>query len=428
MADSKNWLFVPSLLNFLKMELTNGKYELQNIALASLAHEFGTPAYVYDGNKIVSQLQSLKNAFSENPLKVKFAMKALSNISIVKLLCEHGAGIDAVSINEAKLALSVGVKNTDVNFTPNCVDFSEIVEGVELGLSVNLDNLSALEKFGKKYGNSYPCGIRLNPHIMAGGNYKISTGHSNSKFGISIYQLPDVMRLIDQYKIVVNGLHIHTGSEITETDVFLKMAEILFGIASDFPSLKFIDFGSGFKVAYRTEDHVTNMYDLGLKLGKSFKEFYHRYGKQLELWIEPGKYLVSEAGYLLVRVNVVKPTPSVTFVGVDSGLNHLIRPMMYDAYHEIVNISNPGGTQKIYTVVGNICETDTLGADRKLNEVREGDLLAIKNAGAYGYTMASNYNSRFRPPEILLWNGRAQLIRKRDTLDDLLRNQVIAEI
>ncbi|MBS1487721.1 MAG: diaminopimelate decarboxylase [Bacteroidetes bacterium] len=410
------------------MELTNGKYELQNIALASLAHEFGTPAYVYDGNKIVSQLQSLKNAFSENPLKVKFAMKALSNISIVKLLCEHGAGIDAVSINEAKLALSVGVKNTDVNFTPNCVDFSEIVEGVELGLSVNLDNLSALEKFGKKYGNSYPCGIRLNPHIMAGGNYKISTGHSNSKFGISIYQLPDVMRLIDQYKIVVNGLHIHTGSEITETDVFLKMAEILFGIASDFPSLKFIDFGSGFKVAYRTEDHVTNMYDLGLKLGKSFKEFYHRYGKQLELWIEPGKYLVSEAGYLLVRVNVVKPTPSVTFVGVDSGLNHLIRPMMYDAYHEIVNISNPGGTQKIYTVVGNICETDTLGADRKLNEVREGDLLAIKNAGAYGYTMASNYNSRFRPPEILLWNGRAQLIRKRDTLDDLLRNQVIAEI
>jgi diaminopimelate decarboxylase len=302
------------------------------------------------------------------------------------------------------------------------------VEGVDLGLSVNLDNLTMLEKFGKKYGSSYPCGLRLNPHIMAGGNYKISTGHGNSKFGISIYQLPDVMRLVEQYKVVINGLHIHTGSEITETEVYLKMAEILFGIARDFPALKFIDFGSGFKVAYKEGDHVTNIYDLGLKLGKSFKEFYQSYGKQLELWIEPGKYLVSEAGYLIVHVNVVKTTPSVTFAGVDSGLNHLIRPMMYDAYHEIVNITNPTGDHKIYTVVGNICETDTLGADRKMNEVREGDLLAIKNAGAYGYSMASNYNSRFRPAEVLVWNGKAHLIRKRDTLDDLLRNQVVAEI
>lgn len=410
------------------MELINGTYQIQGIEMSAIAKEFGTPVYVYDGKKIINQLQNLKNAFSENPLKVKFAMKSLSNISILKLLNKHGAGVDAVSIQEAKLAIGAGFENGEIQFTPNCVDFSEIVEGVELGLTINLDNLTMLEKFGKKYGSSYPCGLRLNPHIMAGGNYKISTGHGNSKFGISIYQLPDVMRLVDQYKIVINGLHIHTGSEITETDVYLKMAEILFGIARDFPALKFIDFGSGFKVAYKEDDHVTNIYDLGLKLGKNFKEFYHSYGKQLELWIEPGKYLVSEAGYLLVNTNVVKTTPSVTFVGVDSGLNHLIRPMMYDAYHEIVNISNPTGDHKIYTVVGNICETDTLGADRKLNEVREGDLLAIKNAGAYGYSMASNYNSRFRPAEVLIWNGKAQLIRKRDTLDDLLRNQVVADI
>ncbi|HCW09154.1 MAG TPA: diaminopimelate decarboxylase [Cytophagales bacterium] len=410
------------------MEFLNGTYQLQGIDVTAIAKEFGTPLYVYDGEKIVSQLQNLKNAFSENPLKVKYAMKALSNISILKLLKEHGAGIDAVSIQEAQLAIGAGFESNEIQFTPNCVDFSEIVAGVELGLTINLDNLSVLEKFGKKYGSSYPCGIRLNPHIMAGGNYKISTGHGNSKFGISVYQLPDVMRLVEQYKIAINGLHIHTGSEITETEVFLKMAEILFGLAVDFPALKFIDFGSGFKVAYKEGDHITNIYDLGLKLGKRFKEFYHSYGKQLELWIEPGKYLVSEAGYLLVNVNVVKTTPSVTFAGVDSGLNHLIRPMMYDAYHEIVNVSNPTGDQKIYTVVGNICETDTLGADRKLNEVREGDLLAIKNAGAYGYSMASTYNSRFRPAEVLIWNGKAQLIRKRDTLDDLLRNQVVADI
>ncbi len=410
------------------MELIGGVYQVQGLALAEIAKEFGTPLYVYDGKKIVDQLQSLKNAFSENNVKVKYAAKALTNISILKLLKKFGSGVDVVSIQEAHLAMGAGFEKEEIMFTPNCVDFSEIVAGVELGLTINLDNLSVLEKFGKKYGNGYPCCIRLNPHILAGGNYKISTGHGNSKFGISVYQLPQVMQLVEQHKIVINGLHIHTGSEITETDVYLKMAEILFGVARDFPALKFIDFGSGYKVAYKEGDHVTNIYDLGLKLGKAFKEFYQSYGKQLELWIEPGKYLVSEAGYLLVNANVVKTTPSVTFVGVDSGLNHFIRPMMYDAYHEIVNLTHPEGAQKIYTVVGNICETDTLGVDRKLNEVCEGDLLAIKNAGAYGYSMASNYNSRLRPAEVLIWNGQAQLIRKRDTLDDLLRNQVVAEI
>jgi len=410
------------------MELIDGIYKVQGLALTEIAKEFGTPVYVYDGKKIVSQLQNLKSAFFENPLKVKFAMKALSNVSILKLLKQHGAGVDAVSINEAQLALGVGFENAEIQFTPNGVDFSEIEAGVDLGLCINLDNLSILEKFGKKYGSTYPCGLRLNPHIMAGGNLKISTGHSNSKFGISIYQLPQIMQLVNKYKIIINGLHIHTGSEITETDVFLKMAEILFSVARDFPSLKFIDFGSGFKVAYKEGDHVTNIHDLGFQLGKKFKEFCQSYGRQLEFWIEPGKYLVSEAGYLVVTTNVVKTTPSVTFVGVDSGLNHLLRPMMYDAYHEIVNLSNPEGSHKIYTIVGNICETDTLGADRKLNEVREGDILILKNAGAYGYSMASNYNSRLRPPEVLIWNGKAQLIRKRDTLDDLLRNQIVAEI
>lgn len=407
------------------MELSNNQYQIQGLDVSEICKEFGTPLYVYDGKKIIQQLQSLKNAFSENQVKVKYAAKALTNISILKLLKKHGAGVDVVSLQEAHIALGAGFKPEEIMFTPNCVDFEEIVAGVGLGLNINLDNLSVLEKFGKKYGSTYPCCIRLNPHILAGGNYKISTGHGNSKFGISVYQLPQIMQLVQQYTITVNGLHIHTGSEITETEVFLKMAEILFGVARDFSALKFIDFGSGFKVAYKEGDMVTNVYDLGLKLGKAFKEFYHSYGKQLELWIEPGKYLVSEAGYLFVNTNVVKSTPSVTFVGVNSGLNHLIRPMMYEAYHDIVNTSNPKGQQKVYTVVGNICETDTFGADRKMNEVREGDLLVLKNAGAYGYSMASNYNSRFRPAEVLVLDGKAQLIRKRDTLDDILRNQVV---
>ncbi len=406
------------------MELTNNTYRIQGIDVAALCKEFGTPLYVYDASKIIHQLKSLKNAFMDTDVRVKYAAKALTNISILKLLKKHGSGVDVVSINEAHLALGAGFVPSEIMFTPSGVDFEEIIEGIELGLNINLDNLSVLEKFGKKYGNTYPCCVRLNPHIMAGGNYKISTGHGNSKFGISVYQLPHIMQLVQQHQMEINGLHIHTGSEITETDVFLKMAEILFGIARDFPALKFIDFGGGFKVAYKEGDMVTNIYDLGLKLSKSFTEFYHSYGRKLELWIEPGKYLVSEAGYLFVTANVVKSTPSVTFVGVNSGLNHLIRPMMYDAYHEIVNTSNPMGSQKVYTVVGNICETDTIGADRKLNEVREGDLLAIKNAGAYGYSMSSNYNSRFRPAEVLILDGEAKLIRRRDTFEDLLRGQI----
>lgn len=406
------------------MELTNGTYTIQGLSVADVCKEFGTPLYIYDATKISEQLKSLKNAFSDTDVRIKYAAKALTNISILKLLKKQGAGVDVVSIQEAQLALGAGFLAHEIMYTPNCVDFEEIVEGVSLGLTINLDNLSVLEKFGKKYGNTYPCCVRLNPHIMAGGNYKISTGHSNSKFGISVYQLPQIMELAQKHNIVINGLHIHTGSEITETDVFLKMAEILFGIARDFPALKFIDFGGGYKVAYKEGDMVTNVYDLGLKLGKAFKEFYLSYGRKLELWIEPGKYLVSGAGTLMTKTNVVKSTPSVTFVGVNSGLNQLIRPMMYDAYHEIVNISNPTGSQKVYTVVGNICETDTLGADRKLNEVREGDLIAIKNAGAYGYSMASNYNSRFRPAEVLILNGEAKLIRRRDTLEDILRGQI----
>lgn len=411
-----------------KMELSQGAYTIQGQNVLDLAQQFGTPLYVYDGEKIAHQIKTLKNAFSDVDVRVKYAAKALTNISVLKLIRKHGAGIEVVSLGEAHIAMKAGYTPAEIVFTPSGVDFSEIIEAVELGLSINIDNLSTLQKFGDRYKNSYPCGIRINPHIMAGGNYKISTGHSNSKFGISIYQFPQIMELVHKHGVQIKGLHIHTGSEIAETDVFIKMAEILFGMAGDFPNLSFIDFGSGFKVAYKEGDMVTNIYDLGLKLSKAFNDFCQRYGRKLEMWIEPGKYIVSEAGTFLVKTNIVKPTPSVTFVGVNSGLNHLIRPMMYDAYHHIVNVSNPSGSQKIYTVVGYICETDTFGSDRKLNEVREGDILAFKNAGAYCFSMSSNYNSRLRPAEILVVNKEAKLIRERETIEDLLKLQVEVDV
>ena len=410
------------------MEFSEGTYKIQGVNVLDIAQQFGTPVYVYDAEKIVSQIKSLKMAYSGSDVRVKYAAKALTNVSILKLIRKHGAGIEVVSLQEAHLAMKAGFTSREILFTPSGVDFSEIIEGVNLGLAINLDNLSALQKFGEKYKDSYPCGIRLNPHILAGGNYKISTGHSNSKFGISIYQLPQIRELIDRYGIQVHGLHVHTGSEITETDIFLKMAEILFGLAFDFRDLKFIDFGSGFKVGYKEGDMVTNVYDVGLKLSKTFNEFCMQYGRKLELWIEPGKYIVSESGVLLVQANVVKSTPTVTFVGVNSGLNHLIRPMMYDSYHHIVNVSNPTGSQKVYTVVGYICETDTFGTDRKLHEVREGDVLAFRNAGAYGFSMSSNYNSRLRPAEVLVIDREARLIRERETFEDLLQRQVIIDV
>src|ERR1035437_3281583 len=404
------------------MNLQNNRYTVGNVDLLSIAEEFGAPVYVYDADKILSQYNLLKKSFPGDHVKIKYACKALNNLNILKLLKSVGSGLDVVSIQEAEIGLKAGFKPEEILFTPNCVSFEEIKMGIDLGLSINIDNISILEQFGHTYGNTIPCCIRLNPHIVAGGNVHIQTGHIDSKFGISIYQLRHVLRVVEKENINVTGLHMHTGSDILDADVFIRGAELLFDAAKDFKNLKFIDFGSGFKVSYKEGDITTDVEVLGKVIMEAFNKFCTEYGRQLELWFEPGKFIASESGYLLVKVNVIKQTTATVFVGVDSGQNHLIRPMFYDAYHEIINISNPTGTPRIYTIVGYICETDTFGWDRKLNEVREGDILAIKNAGAYGYTMSNNYNARYRPAEVLIYKGKPQLIRKRETMDDLLRN------
>lgn len=398
-----------------------------NQTFISIANQYGTPVYVYDAEKIISQYHKLKNAFVGNNLKIKYALKALNNINILKLLKQQGAGLDAVSIYEVQLGLRAGFSATEILFTPNGVSFDEIKQAVELGVQINIDNISILEQFGHEYGNTVPCCIRLNPHIVAGGNVHIQTGHIDSKFGISIHQLRHVIRIVEKENMRINGLHMHTGSDILDAGVFIRGAELLFDVAVNFKDLEFIDFGSGFRVSYKEDDVTTDIEELGKTITKRFQSFCEEYGRKLELWFEPGKFLVSEAGFLLVKVNVVKQTTATVFAGVDSGQNHLIRPMFYDAYHHIVNISNPTGTPRIYTVVGNICETDTFAWDRKLAEVREGDILCIKNAGAYGYTMSNNYNLRPRPAEVLLYKNKIQLIRKRETIEDIIQNMVEVE-
>lgn len=406
------------------MNLVDGRFQVQGLDLENIANEFGTPLYVYDADKMIYQINRLKNSFKGLKLNLHYAVKALNNISILKLMKKQGLGLDTVSIEEVKLGLIAGFTPEEILYTPNCVSFDEIREAVKIGVKINIDNISFLEQFGHEFGNKIPVCVRLNPHIMAGGNAKIQVGHIDSKFGISILQLRHVLRVVKASNLKINGLHMHTGSDILDADVFLKAAEILFDAAKDFPDLDFIDFGSGFKVGYKESDVTTDIEKLGEKLETAFKAFCKEYGRELEIWFEPGKFLVSESGYFLVKANVIKTTPATVFVGVNSGMNHLIRPMLYDAYHEIVNISNTSGATRIYTIVGYICETDTFGWDRKLFEVQEGDILCMKNAGAYGFSMASNYNSRLRPAEVLVYEGKAHLIRKQENIDDLVKNQI----
>ncbi|HUM52105.1 MAG TPA: diaminopimelate decarboxylase [Chitinophagales bacterium] len=410
------------------MELVNEQYEIGGVSVLELCKEFGTPLYVYDAAVIERQYNRLKNAFGKTKIDVHYACKALNNINILKLIKNLGGSLDTVSIQEVQLGLKAGFPAKDIMYTPNCVNIDEINRAVEFGVNINIDNLSILEQFGNLYKDTYPVCVRINPHIMAGGNQKISTGHIDSKFGISIYQLRHLERVVKSTNLKVIGLHMHTGSDILDPDVFLRGADILFEAANSFKDLEYLDFGSGFKVKYHENDNTTNIEELGAKISERFQEFCKNYGKELTLVFEPGKYLVSESGFLFVRTNVIKQTTATVFAGVDSGQNHLIRPMMYDAYHHITNVSNPTGIERIYTVVGYICETDTFGWDRKLTETKEGDILVLHNAGAYGYSMSSNYNSRYRPAEVLIHNGKAKLIRRRENLDDLLATQIEVEL
>jgi diaminopimelate decarboxylase len=395
--------------------------------LVSIANEFGTPVYIYHAEKIKEQYLKLTDAFRSCDARIFYACKSLTNVNVLKYIRSLGANLDCVSINEVRLGLLAGFEPQQILYTPNCVDFDEIVAAKDEGVNINIDNISLLEQFGNKFGNSYPVCIRLNPHIMAGGNFKISTGHVDSKFGISIHQMRHIERVVKTTGLNVEGIHMHTGSEIKDISVFLEGLEVMFSMATHFPALKYIDLGSGFKVPYQPGDPETDVELLGQKLAEAFAAFEKETGKKLQVWFEPGKYLVSQAGYFVVKANVIKQTPATVFVGVNSGFNHLIRPMMYEAYHHIENISNPLGTSRIYTVVGNICETDTFAWDRTLSDVREGDLLVFFNAGAYGFEMSSNFNSRLKPAEVLVENDKPRLIRSRDVFEDLLRNQVIAD-
>lgn len=402
----------------------NMAHILSHEQLTNIAAEYGTPVYVYDADHITEQYRKLTTAFENTDTRFFYACKALTNINILRHIKAIGCNVDCSSINEAKMALLAGFAPSSVLYTSNGIHFSEIEEAVGMGIHINIDSLSNLEKFGQKYGHSYPVGIRLRPNIMAGGNLKISTGHDKSKFGIPVDQLDKILALVEKYDLFIQNLHIHTGSDIKDVDVFVKGIDVLFDIIPHFKELASVDLGGGFKVPYKEGDGETDMQLLATKVKAAFDNHPNPNGRPLQVWFEPGKFLVSAAGYLVTSVNVLKETANTVFAGVDSGFNHLIRPMFYDAYHRIENISNPSAQLRHYTVTGNICETDTFAWDRELQEIREGDLLVFYNAGAYGFEMSSNFNARLKPAEVMVKNGVVSLIRKRDEFSDLLKNQL----
>lgn len=397
---------------------------LSHTQLAAIAEEFGTPLYIYHAERISAQYKKLKEAFADQDVVIFYASKALTNVSILRYIKSIGANVDCSSINEVKLALRAGFAPQNILYTSNSISFDEIEEAKDFGVHINIDSISNLEKFGKKFSHSYPVGIRLRPNILAGGNLKISTGHDKSKFGIPVDEIQKVLECVKKNNLFIRGLHIHTGSEIGDVEVFVKGIGKLFELIPHFHELEFVDLGGGFKVPYKEGDTETDINLLARKVKEAFAKHPNPNNKHLQIWFEPGKFLVSEAGYFIAGVNVLKETASTVFAGINSGFNHLIRPMFYNSYHRIENISNENGPQKIYTVVGNICETDTFATDRKINEIREGDLLVFYNAGAYGFEMSSNFNSRLKPAEVMVKDGKAVLIRKRDVFEDLLRNQV----
>lgn len=392
--------------------------------LKEAALKFGTPIYLYDLKIIENQFDKLNKELSvlEN-YKIHFAAKSLSNISILKFIKNMGAGLDAVSIEEVMIGLKCGFNKDEILYTPNGVSFEEIKQAFKLGVKINLDSIESIKDFVNEFGNQ-SITVRINPGIYAGGNDNVSVGHSESKFGIPEERIDELLDIEKKGKVKITGLHIHTGSDITKNNQFKDGIMKIFSIARDFRNIESIDLGGGIKIPYYKNDTLTNLNDYVKEVSKELKKFELEFNKKLKLIFEPGKFLVSDCGFFITKVNYIKSTKTKDFLQVDSGFNHLLRPTLYGSHHEIINLSNPAGKKKEYDVVGYICEKDTFAEKRKISETSIGDLICFKNAGAYGFNMSSNYNSRLKPAEVCIYNNKIFKIREAQSLKDLLIGQI----
>lgn len=400
---------------------------ISNSVMLEAAKKFGTPLFLYDIDKIRECYKSLFKFIPYKGLKIHYALKANYNIAVLKALRDIGCGLDTVSPGEVALALELGFKKEDIIYTANNMTDAEFDEVYHTGVVMNIGELSRLEKTAKNYPGSRIC-LRFNPDVKDGDNEKTMTAGDLTKFGILLDDVAKVVEIVKKGNLHVVGLHEHTGSGLQKAESVYQSMKNLMNIATpaNFPELEFLDFGGGFKVPYMPDEKRIDYVAMGSEITRLFEEYCRNYGKELKMYFEPGKYMVAESGHLLVEVNTIKKNRSRIIAGCNSGFPQLIRPVMYGAYHHIVNLSNPEGTLQKYDICGNICETgDRFAEERMMPEIREYDILDIQNAGAYCYSMGGVYNLRPMPSEAVYAEGELKLVRKAQTNAELA-HEIIA--
>ena len=393
--------------------------------LLRIASKIGTPTYVYFADTIRQRVEVLKEHFSTLGGRLLYAMKANSHPAILTLLRDQGLGIDAVSPAELLLVLRLGFSPDRILFSANNMTDDEMQFAHRQGVMLNVGELSRLDRFGRAFPGAEVC-VRLNPQVGAGHHDHVITAGSKSKFGIPVEQADEIRRIARRHGLRIVGLHQHIGSGILDTNTLWKAIHVLLEVVPSFKEARFVNLGGGLGIPYRPGEASIDLENLDDRIVEPLKAFGARQGRPLEFWFEPGRYLVAESGVLLVRANTVKSNPDRRFAGVDSGMGHLLRPALYDAYHAVTNLSNPDGPLVRYDVVGNICESgDRFAIDRPIQEIREDDILAILDTGAYGMSMAApSYNLRPLPAEVLVTGGnepgRYRLISRRRTAAELV--------
>lgn len=385
----------------------------------------GTPVYVYSAPVLRARVRELVEAFPR--ASIRYAMKANANPAVLDLLRREGIGVDTVSPYEIRLAREVGFRRRDIAYSGNNPSNDELRLIHRRGIHPSLDALSALDRFGR-IAPGAKVSLRLNLDIGAGHHPHVITAGPDSKFGLAADDLPEARRICATHGLRIAGLHQHIGSGLFDSEPYLTAADRLFDLAATFDSLERVDIGGGFGVPYRHDEKPVDLRAWGKAIGERFARLEKRARHSLELLIEPGRYIVAEAGALVATVTTVKHTRDRVFVGVDSGMHHLVRPAMYGSHHPVhlLATERPDSVRDATRCffVGPICESgDVLAEERTMVPPREGDRIAIGVAGAYGFAMASQYNLRARPSEVLIDGDDVRLVRKRERYRDVVRKR-----
>ncbi|MHB8127433.1 MAG: diaminopimelate decarboxylase [Mobilitalea sp.] len=396
------------------------QFEISKQRIQELITKYGSPLYIYDETVLRKRCNEMMQLVSYQHFRPNYSAKANTNIELLKIIKSEGLSVDAMSPGEIVLEQAAGFQSDEILYISNNVSEEEMQFAVEHQVTVSVDSLSQLETFGGQHPGKRVA-VRLNPGIGAGHNKKVITG-GKSKFGIEMSEISNIKRIAEKYQLQIVGVNQHIGSLFLDGKEYRKACETIFIAAKQFSDLEFVDLGGGFGVPYNGEVRL-DLEELSAQLDQLIHDFIAAYdNKSIEIKIEPGRYIVAECGILAGVVNSVKTNYGEKYIGTDIGFNVLMRPVLYDSFHNI-RVYNEAKEQEKVTVVGNICETgDILAKDRLLPCMTKGDILTIETVGAYGYSMCSNYNSRLRPAEVLIQgNGQDRLIRRRDTLEDLLR-------